>query len=346
MPPTSPTGTQDRPTLRERSGRVLARVRAARKRGRFRALRDTFIGIGITLALLGMLYVASDGAWPPILVVESGSMMHGTDETPYGRFGTLDVGDVVFVRDVSDPREVRTWAANGADRYGRPGDVIAFAQDGDRANTTILHRAMAWVDVIAHENGSRTYRVHWVDGEILTYGNAGIYLPALGIDETWGFSARDGYKPTYSGFLTKGDNPASNSAADQVVGISRLVQPSWIEGRVYGEVPWIGLLRLLFQWDQTNLASPGWVRVGNGFAPVELWTCLFVVVATIILVPLTWDTQRALRERRRRRKAWREEQRRLEAQHAARRQAEDAERRRRAEERARRGPVEFKPVTR
>ena len=333
------TERKEGPSLRERARGLLARRRLARSRRRWRTLRDVVTGLGLVVLTLSALYVASDGAWPPLLVVESGSMMHPRDQTPYGRIGTIDVGDVLLVRSIDHPSQVRTWAEAATESYGRPGDVIAFAQDGDRSNATIIHRAMAWVDVTAHENLTRSYRVHWIDGKVLEFGNAGIYLPALGFDERNGFSPVAGYRPTYSGFITKGDNPETNPAADQAAGVSRLVEPSWIEGKVHGEVPWLGLVRLAFQLDKTNPTLPTWQRVGNGFAPVELWTCLFVVLALVVLVPLGWDTQRALRRHRRARRLQRAEE-----ADAARRA--EAERQRRAEERARRGPVEFQPVTR
>ena len=337
------TGRKEGPSLRERARGLLARRRDARARRRFRTLRDVASGIGLVLLTLTALYVASDGAWPPLLAVESGSMMAPEGEAPYGRLGTIDVGDVVLVRSVDDPRAIRTWAEGGEGAYGRPGDVIAFAQDGDRSNTTIIHRAMAWVEVES-DGFVGTYRVQWIDGQTLAFGPEGIYLPALGFDERYGFTPLAGYKPTYSGLITKGDNPRTNPAADQAAGVSRLVEPSWIEGKVHGEVPWMGLGKLALQLDRTNPTLPTWQRVGNGFAPVELWTCFFVVVALLVLIPLAWDTQRAWRHHRRLRRARRQEEEAIARRAEERRLAAEAEKRRRAEERARRGPVEFQPV--
>lgn len=355
MPPRGETERQDAPapTPRDRAraalgaaGAFLQRHARARNARRFRTMRDTITGLLLAAILVGGLYVASDGAWPPLLVIESHSMMHDKADTTYGRYGTVDVGDVLLVRNVDDPSDVQTWAQNGPDRYGRPGDVIVYAARGDRANVSIVHRAMAWVDVIPHEDRSVTYRVHWIDGEILEFGNEGIYLPALGFHEAWGFTPQNGYRPTYSGFITKGDNPGSNAASDQASNLSGIVQFSWIEGKAYGEVPWLGLLKLIFQWDQTNPSVGGWQRVGNGFAPVELWTCLFVTLAVLILIPLAWDTQRALRAHLQARRIQRAEDEAMERRLAAQRQAEAEARARRAEERARRGPVEFQSITR
>ena len=360
MPPRGETARQDAPTPPTEGAAPRARVaqrlataidaakRAARKRSgrRFRTMRDTATGIALALLIVGGLYLASDGAWPPLLVIESHSMMHDKADTQYGRYGTVDVGDVLLVRSVDGPDDIRTWAQNGPERYGRPGDVIVFAARGDRANVSVVHRAMAYVEVVPHENLSATYRVHWIDGEVLEFGNEGIYLPALGFHEAWGFTPQDGYRPMYSGFITKGDNPGSNSASDQATNLTGPVQFSWIEGKAYGEVPWLGLVKLIFQWDQTNPQVAGWQRVGNGFAPVELWTCLFASLAVLILIPLAWDTQRAVRAHVKARRLQRAEDEAMERRLAAQRQAEEEARRRRAEERARRGPVEFQPITR
>lgn len=337
------------PSWTERKARLAARARAkladlrrsrsaARRKRTFRSLRDTLSGLAIAGLLLVGMYAASDGAWPPVLVIESGSMMHPTAQTSYGRLGTIDVGDVLFVRAV-DPADIRTWADNGPDRYGRPGDVIVFAPGGDRLNTSVVHRAMARVEVVRHDGDETTYVVHWIQGKVLTFDERGIYLPELGFSESNGYTPTNGYRPTYSGFITKGDNPSTNAPSDQAARAMPLVDPTWIEGRAYGEVPWLGLGRLIFQDGKTNPTSRGWERVGNGFAPVELWTCFFVTIAFIVLVPLTWDTARLWRRhraRRREERAWDAEMRRR----------AEAQRVKKTEERAKRGPVEFQPVGR
>src|SRR5260221_9475251 len=123
------------PKLRLKLDRMpwFGRDRRGRSRGeqRFRLLRDVGGGIAILAVVLAVMFVASNGAWPPMIVIESGSMMHDTSETPYGRVGTIDVGDILFVRHLADPRhEVRTWAEGGAEHYGRPGDVIEYLPNG------------------------------------------------------------------------------------------------------------------------------------------------------------------------------------------------------------------------
>lgn len=268
---------------------------------RYRVLTDVLGGFLIVAILVGGLAAATGGVWPPVVVVESGSMMHPYMETSYGRVGTIDVGDLVFIRALDGPESVVTFADGGELRYGRPGMVIAYAQDGDHSNISIIHRAVAYVEVEHITTFDVRYHLHWVDGEVRTFGNEGIYFPPLGFHEDFGFTRVNGYKPAYSGFLTKGDNPVTNPGADQAIGVSRIVEPAWIIGEVYGEVPWIGLGKLALQSGRTNPNVPGWERVGNAFAPLELWSMFFVALAILILVPLSIDTWRAWgRERERR----------------------------------------------
>jgi signal peptidase len=285
--PAAPAG---RPRLPVRAWRRFRRVGA-----RYRLLRDVLGAILIVAVIAGGLAAATGGVWPPFLVVESSSMTHPLDETPYGRIGTVDVGDIHFVRAVHDVSDVHLWIDGGDLHYGRPGDVIAYAQNGNRLNTTIIHRAITWIDVVRLPNGSTEYRVAWLDHTVKTFGAAGVYLPELGFDERFGFSPTDGYHPAYSGFVTKGDNAVSNPGADQAIGVSAIVDPSWVDGKLYGEVPWMGLGKLALQVGTTNPEMPGDYRVGNAFAPLELWTCFFASVIVILAIPFTLDTIRLWR---------------------------------------------------
>ena len=320
-----------KPTEEARAARREGRARGAWRRfrratDRYRLLTDVLGGILIVAAIVGGLAAATGGVWPPIVIVESGSMMHSIPETDYGRFGTIDVGDIVFVRAVKDLDRIETWAEGGRDHYGRPGDVIAYWPDGNRdpvLNKTVIHRAIAYVEV-DFSDPNATYTLYWTDGQVRTWGPRGIYFPPLGFSEEFGFSPAAGYRPVYSGFITKGDNAYSNPATDQAMGISRLVAPEWIVGEVYGEVPWMGLAKLALQSGTTNPAVPDWERIGNAYAPLELWSMFFLMLALIILVPLTLDTWRAWRKLKRER----ETERRLQEENArrleARRKAEAA----------------------
>lgn len=314
-----------------REGRARSAWRSFRRgTDRYRLLTDVLGAILIVALIVGGLAAATGGTWPPIIVVESGSMMHALQETPYGRIGTIDVGDMVFLKAVNGREDVTTWADGGELHYGRPGDVIAYYPDGDRNATPIIHRAIAYVEVVTNPNDINDvrYRLHWIDGIVREWGRNGIYFPPLGFDESspYIFTPTQGYTPPYSGFITKGDNAFSNPKSDQSMRISLLVDESWIEAKVYGEVPWLGLGKLALQSGQTNphTDGDGWERVGNAFAPLELWTMFFLTIALVILVPLTFDTIRAWRRLRREQEHTRqleeENRRKLEARRAARKE--------------------------
>lgn len=291
------------PTRAYRAGRLEGAWRETRRAlRRYTLLRDVLGALLIVAVVVGGIAAWTGGVWPPVVAVESGSMMHASYDTPYGRVGTIDVGDLVFIRAVDGPEDIELWVDGGEKHYRRPGDVIAYLQDGDAGpeNLTILHRAITWVEVTRDATGLANYSVRWVGGNV-TFGNAGIYFPALGFDEKRGFTPSNGYRPGYSGFLTKGDNAFTNPATDQALGISKLVHPDWIVGEIYGEVPWVGLARLAMN-SQTNPDVAGWERIGNAFAPIELWSCFFLLVTLFIVVPLAIGTWKVWQEHRARRR--------------------------------------------
>ena len=67
-------------------------------------IREAFLAIGLVLLILGSLWIAT-GQFPPMVVVESGSMMHDTED---GSLGAIDPGDLVLVMN-PDRVEIRTF---------------------------------------------------------------------------------------------------------------------------------------------------------------------------------------------------------------------------------------------
>ena len=55
-------------------------------------LREAFLAIGLVFLLLGSMWLAT-GMFPPMVVVESGSMKHSED----GSLGAIDPGDLVLI---------------------------------------------------------------------------------------------------------------------------------------------------------------------------------------------------------------------------------------------------------
>jgi len=274
--------------------------------------RDTLTLIAVFALLLGGLFVYT-GNWPPAVIVESGSMMHADDEVSYGRFGTIDPGDLVLVKGVDSLDDITTRADGGRDRYGAPGDVIVYYRANDRSDTPIIHRAVAYVEV---EGGE--YFVRWADGvpceggataierdgrAWCRYGTEGILIPSLGVRGS--LSARadgQGYRPTSNGILTKGDNPSTNTAIDQITmpGANRPIPLEWIEGKGRAELPWLGLIKLSLAGKPNEPSPPAsWVKIGSAYAPKDLWVMLGVTLFVLVGIPLLYDGYKAIDQRRR-----------------------------------------------
>jgi signal peptidase len=260
----------------------------------------------IAAALVGGLLVgvtSYSGVWPPIVVVESSSMMHSTESLPYGRFGTINPGDMIFVKKIDTSAnggrgDIWLLGQPGApSNYGKTGDVLIYFPDGNRGVTPIIHRAIAYVTVDG-TGPDRTYDVLYPS----LAGMRPIHFNSSGI--TLGNVQLYNYQPTHGGYITKGDNPITNPSTDQPNLAQEPTLVNWVEGKAVGEIPWFGLIKLALGSDLKN--SPdvdpqavNWVRVGNVYAPADLWVMLGCSIMAIVLVPLTWDVWRTARERRR-----------------------------------------------
>lgn len=242
----------------------------------------------VVILVLGSVYVFSGQSLdqPPVVVVESGSMMHcengrgssfqgdacGSDR--FGRLGTIDPGDVVIVRDVDDRGDVSTFAGSGRVRYGFPGDVLIYQPLGDPARTPIIHRALFWVEM--HPDGTVSVPaadLHRARPDDLTREQ----FRDLGVPESGIGSARtllqDGQRAcrfvldpdhpdpnmTVQGFVTGGDNNGVVDGED-IMGTNCPVQVDWILGEARGEIPWIGLLKLRFTDPFHYQQAPGDLR--------------------------------------------------------------------------------------
>lgn len=276
-----------------------------------KTLREILVLLAVFAVLLGGLSLYT-GNWPPAVIVESGSMMHADNEVKYGRFGTIDPGDLVLVKSVDSVDDIVARADGGRVRYGYPGDVIVYYTQNDRARTPIIHRAVAYVEV-----GAGEYFVRWAEGTPCEggasaverngtawcrYGSDGVLIPSMGVRA--GFSDRgdSGYKPRSNGFITKGDNPYTNTAIDQLTmpGVTGPIPFAWIEGKSRGEIPWLGLIKLALA-GKINQDDPPreWVRIGSAYAPKDLWVMLGVAMFLLVGVPILYDVYKAARDKRR-----------------------------------------------
>lgn len=284
------------------------------------ALRDAVVLVVVFGVLLGGLY-AYTGSWPPAVIVESGSMMHADSEVTYGRFGTIDPGDLVLVKDIDSVDDIVTQVDGGRDHYGKAGDVVIYYPGNNRARTPIIHRAVAYVELEGSQ-ASPTFYVRWSSDDPCEggatkierngrswcqYGSDGIYVRSVPI-QGHGSTPSDPnpYRPTKSGFITKGDNPVTNTQTDQLSGLSHdgsggsvPVQLEWIEGVGRAELPWLGLIKLALAGRPNELNPPAaWSKVGSAYAPKDLWVMLGITLFLIVGVPLLYDGYKAIESRR------------------------------------------------
>ncbi len=271
-------------------------------------MREVLGGLVIVAIILIGLWGGTGQDFPseaPVVVVESGSMMHCAngvgspsstcERETWGRIGTIDPGDLVFVRDVKGRDDVTTVAGGGKEWYGEPGDVIVYRKGGSEIATPIIHRAMFWLDIHDGNDGTNcpanSYSV--VALGILCRSDLNhpvLQGPKYELRQDYHlFLERQGAGPENSGFVTRGDN---NNAADQP-GISDMpVRPEWIIGKARGEVPWVGLVKLKV----SDISS------GTDFydrAPpdirVMLWVFLGLVVGAPVAVEVAVKAVRATR---------------------------------------------------
>ena len=268
-------------------------------------LRDAGIAVAFVASVLLIMY-AYTGLWPPLVVVESESMMHSDDNTSY--IGVIDTGDMVLVKDVDDEGDIITYVegfSTGHRTYGDFGDVIVYNKMGDTAATPIIHRAVLYL--VANTDGE-SYSCEaladlppdkwslgypsdtWdhITGSILLYHygyrDVTVTIPVSDILDAFRF----GSPP--SGFITRGDH---NSWIDQRYRESSSpVDPSWVVGKARGELPWFGLLKLWISDTLKSEAPDNSVR--------NLWiSMILIVVSPIILdVFLTYRVRKRISRRR------------------------------------------------
>ena len=100
----------------------------------------------ITFLVLGLW--AHTGTMPPLVVVESSSMIHEEN----GEVGSIDAGDLILVMDTPYDNIItfaeasdRSNKYHGYETHGMEGDVIIYHKNGDEG-TPIIHRAILRVE--------------------------------------------------------------------------------------------------------------------------------------------------------------------------------------------------------
>ena len=208
--------------------------------------REASLAIGLVILLLGSMTIAT-GSYPPMVVVESGSMMHDPEK---GSVGAIDPGDLVLVMS-PDRHEIITFAEatqdggehDGYETHGMPGDVIIFRKNGG-SDTPVIHRAL----IKAVENPSGGWDVLGTDivgAESITveldydcyHGNSKLTI--------------SNWIPQHEGYITTGDNRWSNgcqydqqSLTDEDGNLVTAIKDEWIIGTASMEIPWVGAVKL------------------------------------------------------------------------------------------------------
>jgi len=262
-------------------------------RGVILFLRDAGVALlFVILVLLAMF--AYTGLWPPLVVVESNSMMHGEDNLSH--IGTIDTGDLVLVKKVDKASDVETYVdglSSGHKTYGDYGDVVIYKRGGSDTITPIIHRAIIYLEINADGKSYRSESLDAAPSDRWSTTDATDTWDSLTSALT---ITHVGYKDltvvidigsmipsNRSGFITKGDH---NSQTDQMYAGGGPVDRTWVVGKARGEIPWFGLLKL---WSTGSLGSP---------APSNSVTDLWIALGAIVATPIAIDISMTIIERR------------------------------------------------
>jgi signal peptidase len=264
-------------------------------------LRDLAVAFLLVAIVFAALF-AFARTWPPMVVVESGSMQHSNTES---FLGVVDTGDIVVVQTAPHRQDVATYLqgrAAGSTTYGDFGDVIVFQDPNGPPGRWIIHRALlflAWnetamgFDIPTLESLERGS--DWDSNAATPFGlgpSDVVVLMDVGfrqrevtvrIDDFFGDRDPQDCPASCEGYVTMGDNNAPSY--DQT-----LVFQSLILGRARGELPWFGLLKLTF-------AGPfAW---GDVRAPANSWSALTLSLILLVAIPIGLDVGLSLLASRR-----------------------------------------------
>ncbi len=245
---------------------------------------EPLVAVAIIVVILVGLYAYTQN-WPPVYVVESDSMQHGSSDV----LGVINTGDLVLAQRIplGQITPYVVGVQTGYSTYGEAGDVILYNANG-QGSTPIIHRAILFLE---WDPVSSTYNATDISG--LKCGNAsGDYRTpgtptgcgVTGLNSStsldlFGVGWRSvsvtiplnpGVLGDHSGFLTMGDNnfepsgctTACEGLPDQLSGLSQLVEPGWIVGVARGMIPWVGAVKLLIEGDAGEVPSQSWQFLG------------------------------------------------------------------------------------
>jgi signal peptidase len=250
------------------------------------------VGLMIVVLLVVSLYAYTQN-WPPVYVVESESMQHGSSDV----LGVINTGDLVLAQKV-DNASIQTYivgSQTGYSTYGEYGDVLLYYPNGV-VGTPIIHRALIYLDWVPAVQGYTAVGLAglpcgFAPGAV--YATPGTTSPAPDCGWTnltstldlfhvgWSgvnvsIALQPGLLGRHSGFVTMGDNNllGGQGEYDQAAAfqLSELVEPSWVVGVARGMIPWVGALKLWIEGSSTTSEVPpqSWQFLGLTFAGIIL----------------------------------------------------------------------------
>jgi len=264
-------------------------------------MREALLAIGlISLLVIGLW--ATTGSVPPMVVVESSSMMHDSE----GEVGAIDPGDLILVMSTSRRTKVVSMAEamevdgewEGWESHGKPGDVIIYKKNGGM-DTPVIHRAI--LEAVANDTVTPTDRTRqlcsegsWHPISIDADGQAGTCVltwdaPGTTVlnqaSITWSFDNVEcpgnphglmvqGWDPGHAGYLTLGDNnrcdvdqgsqayPLAGGLTDENGDRVSAVRSDWIVGVAGAELPWLGTIKLAASSNSAQVTGHSWRMLG------------------------------------------------------------------------------------
>lgn len=246
----------------------------------YRARDSVWFEPAVALAIIVLLLVslwAYTQNWPPVYVVESSSMQHGTSD----QLGLINTGDLVLAQHLSAGRVVPyvVGMTTGYTTYGEYGDVLLYYPGGQTDVVPVIHRAIAYLEHDADGTysvpelaglpcGNATdavYRSSGASGCGTSHLNGTLTLRGIGWQNV-SLSVQLSTLGGHSGFLTMGDNnvvPGTpNKGVPDQPAISTLVEPGWILGAARGMIPWFGAIKLLLASQASEVPSQSWQALG------------------------------------------------------------------------------------
>lgn len=292
-------------------------------------LLELALAVGMIVCLVGAMFIHT-GSMPPLVVVESKSMIH--DEG--GEIGSIDAGDLILVHnqpadtivtfaEATDPNH----PSYGYEQHGMEGDVIIYSKNGE-GGTPIIHRAI--MRVVAEQTvapdrtatspcpSDATYdelRIaeDGLPGDcILTWsvpGTSVINVTNVTVHFNGSQAAHydckrpahagieaylvvDQWAPRHEGMLTLGDNNkcSVDQGAEAVRGSAGVHSPSGVVGPIRDG--WVlGVAGGEIPWLGTvKLMLGGPQSYGTRDVPSSSFIALFAVLGGVVLAPQALDS--------------------------------------------------------